>query len=167
MRSVYQNDRQGRADDTVQLSLPSTIGIATFLLLGIWILLRRIKSTRVSPQLQTDSTAGSWLIAKQAEVLFEKTHGCGAPHRVQSKWPLGLDLVFEAFRVIGEKQILQWFVGWLDRTGPTFELNALGSKVVYTVEPDNIEAILSTKFIGRRSKKRRLESNYVLPASEL
>jgi hypothetical protein len=60
-----------------------------------------------------------------------------------------LDLVFEAFRNIGEKQALQWFVEIFERTGTTFEENILGAKGIDTVEPDNIESILATKFSGK------------------
>jgi hypothetical protein len=86
---------------------------------------------------------------KKAETLFEQSHGCGAPRPLQYKWPLALDLVFDAFRNIREKQALQWFVEIFERTGPTFEQDVLGSKGIGTVEPDNIESILSTKFSGK------------------
>ena len=58
-------------------------------------------------------------------------------------------MVVDAFRIIGEKQALQWFVEIFERTGPTFEQNILGAKGINTVEPDNIESILSTKFSGK------------------
>jgi hypothetical protein len=58
-------------------------------------------------------------------------------------------LVFDAFRIIAEKQILQWFVQLFDQTGPTFEQNVLGAKGIDTIEPENIESILSTNFAGK------------------
>ena len=54
----------------------------------------------------------------------------------------------DAFRIIAEKQALQWFAQIFDKTGPTFEQNVLGVKGVDTIEPENLEAILSTKFSG-------------------
>ena len=75
-------------------------------------------------------------------------YGCGAPLRIKYKWPLALDLILEAFRIIGEKQVLQWFVGWFDRVGLTFEVDALGTKSIDTVDPENLESILSTNFSG-------------------
>lgn len=48
-----------------------------------------------------------------------------------------------------EKQILQWFVRVFTETGPTFEKTILGSKSIDTIEPENIESILSTNFSGR------------------
>lgn len=58
--------------------------------------------------------------------------------------PLALDLVIDAFRIVGKKQILQWFVKLVEQTGPTFDQNILGSKGIDTIEPENIEPILST-----------------------
>ncbi|KIW67453.1 hypothetical protein, variant [Phialophora macrospora] len=45
-----------------------------------------------------------------------------------------------------DKQILQWFVRVFEETGPTFEKTILGSKSIDTIEPENIESILSTNF---------------------
>lgn len=47
-----------------------------------------------------------------------------------------------------EKQILQWFVRVFTETGPTFEKTILGSKSIDTIEPENIESLLSTNFSG-------------------
>ncbi|KAL9636695.1 MAG: hypothetical protein Q9204_002163, partial [Flavoplaca sp. TL-2023a] len=89
------------------------------------------------------------------ESQFERAHGCGAPRPLHYKWPFALDLVMDAFRIIAEKQALQWFAQIFDKTGPTFEQNVLGIKGVDTIEPENLEAILSTKFsaygLGARS----------------
>jgi len=95
-------------------------------------------------------------IIQKAEKLFEQSHGCGAPRPLQYKWPLALDVVFHAFRVIGEKQVLQWFGEVFEQTGPTFEQNILGNKGIDTVEPENIESILSTKFSGKNSRSLTL-----------
>jgi hypothetical protein len=57
--------------------------------------------------------------------------------------------VVEAFRMFEDKQILQWFVRVFEETGPTFEKTILGSKSIDTIEPENIESILSTNFSGK------------------
>ena len=59
-----------------------------------------------------------------------------------------MDLILDAFQYLAKKQVLQWFVQIFDRTGPTFEQNILCSKEIDTVEPENIESILSTNFAG-------------------
>lgn len=55
-------------------------------------------------------------------------------------------MLIEAFRITAEKQTLQWFVQIFERTGSTFEQYVLGVKSINTVEPDNLESILSTQF---------------------
>ena len=66
-----------------------------------------------------------------------------------------MDLVINAFRIIAKKQALQWFHELFEQTGPTFETNILGSKGFATIEPDNIESILSSKFLGKMLGHRR------------
>jgi hypothetical protein len=65
---------------------------------------------------------------------------------------LALDLVVDVFRIIEERQVLQWFVELFERTGPTFEQNILGSKGIDTIEPENLECVLSTNFSGEISR---------------
>ena len=149
---VSSGGKQAELLSTTKLYTSSAISIATFFLIGQWTLTQHIRSKQVSHELSSDAVTRSELTPEKAETLFEKSHRCGAPCQLRTKWPLALDLVFEAFRTIREKRTLQWFVGWLDRMGPTFELDALGAKVIYTVEPDNIETILSSHFTGKGSK---------------
>lgn len=48
----------------------------------------------------------------------------------------------EAFRNIGEKQVLQYFIEISEQTSSTFEQKVLGATSIDTVEPDSIETIL-------------------------
>jgi len=89
-------------------------------------------------------------MVQKAETLLEQLLDCGAPRPLPYRWPLALDLVFDAFRKAREKHALHWFVEIFERTGPTFEQNILGAKSIDTVEPDNIESILSTGFSGKK-----------------
>jgi len=44
---------------------------------------------------------------------------------------------------------MKWFVEIVDKVGvPTFEQRLLGARVINTIDPKNIEAILSTQFNG-------------------
>ena len=45
-------------------------------------------------------------------------------------------------------QILQFFIEILEESGTTFEQNLLGSRAIGTIDPENVEAILSTNFDG-------------------
>lgn len=58
--------------------------------------------------------------------------------------------MLDAFRMIGEKQALQYFVAIFDRNGPTFEQHILGFKGIDTIEPENLESVLSTNFACKR-----------------
>lgn len=88
-------------------------------------------------------------IKLKAEKLFEQNHCCGSPRLLQYRWPLALDIVIDAFRIHEEKQVLQWFVRLFEQTGPSFQQNILSSKSIDTIEPENIEAILSINFSGK------------------
>ena len=63
-----------------------------------------------------------------------------------AKWPLGLDLLVKAFRHAREMQVLQFFLDVVEGSGTTFEQNLLGARGVDTIDPKNIEAVLSTNF---------------------
>ncbi len=75
------------------------------------------------------------------------------------KWPLSLDLLLEVNKADKARQILRFFVSVLERTGPTHEQLLLGSRSINTIDPENIEAILSTQFkdfgLGAREQNFR------------
>lgn len=122
----------------------STTVLALFVL---YVLFQRSSTKRVSGDL--GFTQAKLTVSLQTETLFEQRHGCGAPRRLPYKWPLALDIVFDAFRIIGEKQALQYFVDIFERIGPTFEQHILGAKGIDTVEPENLESVLSTNFASK------------------
>lgn len=68
-----------------------------------------------------------------------------------SKWPLGLDMLAKALKYARTKRILQFFLDVVDENGTTFEQILLGARGIDTVDPENIEAVLSTKFDGQLS----------------
>lgn len=84
----------------------------------------------------------------QIEQRFAAKHGCQPLHPWSAKWPFGLDLLAKAFKYARRMQILQFFIEVLEESGTTFEQNLLGSRAIGTVDPENIEAILSTNFDG-------------------
>ncbi|KAI9148371.1 Cytochrome P477 monooxygenase [Paramyrothecium foliicola] len=82
----------------------------------------------------------------RAEERFSRERGCQPLHPWSAKWPLGLDMLAKAFRYARQKQILKFFVEALAESGTTFEQNLLGSRAIGTIDPQNIEAVLSTNF---------------------
>ncbi|RAK90360.1 n-alkane-inducible cytochrome P450 [Aspergillus costaricaensis CBS 115574] len=73
-------------------------------------------------------------------------NGCLPLRQWNSAWPLGLDLLVQAFRHDRRQQILQFFLDIVAESGTTFEQNLLFSRGVDTSDPQNIQALLSTQF---------------------
>lgn len=63
--------------------------------------------------------------------------------------PLGLDMLLKAFHYERKQQILQFFLDVVAESGNTFEQNLLFARGIDTIEPRNIEAVLSTQFAGQ------------------
>ena len=68
--------------------------------------------------------------------------------RLAYQWPLALDLLLEASRADQAGGILNFFLAVVRRTGTTFEQILLGARGIDTIDPENIEAVLSTQFNG-------------------
>lgn len=66
------------------------------------------------------------------------------------RWPWGLELISKAFRVASEQRLLRLMNDIVKETGTTFEQNLLGARGIDTVDPVNIEAVLSTQFTGQQ-----------------
>lgn len=84
--------------------------------------------------------------AIQNEQQFAAQHGCKPLRPWKSTWPFGLDLLLKAFRYAREERILSLFLDVVDDSGTTFEQSLLGARGIDTVDPENIEAILSKDF---------------------
>jgi cytochrome P450 len=76
--------------------------------------------------------------------------------KLDVKWPFGLDLIWTAFEHARAHRILRFFVQIIEQNGITFEQDLLGQTGIDTVDPKNIETILSTQFtnfsLGDRPK---------------
>lgn len=68
--------------------------------------------------------------------------------RFPSKWPLGLDVLYRQYNALVENRLLAFQQKYLDELGPNLELQILGSVGYTTLDPQNIEAVLSTRFEG-------------------
>ncbi|KAK8184355.1 cytochrome P450 [Phyllosticta citribraziliensis] len=95
-----------------------------------WLLLRWIEATRIDSE----------------EAAFGLAHGCAPPKVLGFVWPLGLDLIVEAFRAAASGRILALFDRLVSRTGTTFEQRLLGVSGIDTIDPENIEAVLNSQF---------------------
>lgn len=57
-------------------------------------------------------------------------------------------MLFKAVEYSREMHILQFMVDAIDENGTTFVQSLLGARGIDTVDPENIEAVLSTNFTG-------------------
>lgn len=112
-----------------------------------WYLLGRNQRRRVSGD-QSSITFLHLLITSQAESRFAAEKRCLPPKTWKSKWPLGLDMLLKALKYARTMQILQFFLEVVDDNGTTFVQELLGATGIDTVDPENIEAVLSTSFDG-------------------
>ncbi|KAL1882906.1 hypothetical protein Daus18300_000544 [Diaporthe australafricana] len=106
------------------------------------------------------SAALAWLLLgrskrRRAERQFAAEKGCLPPKTWNSTWPLGLDMLAKAAKYARTEQILQFFLDVVDDNGTTFVQELLGAAGIDTIDPENIEAVLSTNFedygLGLRS----------------
>jgi hypothetical protein len=63
--------------------------------------------------------------------------------------PFGLDRLLQIFRADSESRLLELFLFYFRQTGSTLEHKFLGTKAYGTIEPANLEAILSSNFKGK------------------
>jgi hypothetical protein len=79
---------------------------------------------------------------------FAASKGCQPVKKWTAKWPQGLDILFKIFVYAREQKILQLPLDVFSESGDTFEQQFLFARGIDTIEPRNIEAILSTQFTG-------------------
>jgi hypothetical protein len=83
-------------------------------------------------------------------------NGCLPPRKWCSAWPLGLDLLVKAFEYDRRQQILKFFLEVVAQSGTAFEQSLLFARGIDTIEPRNIQALLSTQFTGQWASCVRL-----------
>jgi len=86
-------------------------------------------------------------IGKVDKAIAER-YGCLPPPRLQNKRPLGLDRLKQIFRANIESRLMELFLFHFRQTGYTLEQVFLRAQAFATVDPANLEAILSTNFGG-------------------
>ena len=64
------------------------------------------------------------------------------------KWPFALDVVRRGFRAGRQGKLLALFGWYFGQLGPTVELTILGGTGYATMDPENVETLLSTGFDG-------------------
>ena len=67
------------------------------------------------------------------------------------KWPLGLDVLKAQYAAISEQRLFAFQQPYIDELGPNFGIKLLGNLGYTTFDPENVEAVLSSKFEGALS----------------
>lgn len=104
-----------------------------------WYIRRHIKICRRLKQRQEDEAIGV-------------RNGCLPAPRLSNQRPFGLDRLEQIFRADSESRLMELFLVHFRQTGSTLEQKFLGSKAYRTIEPANVEAILSSSFRGTAPK---------------
>ena len=86
---------------------------------------------------------------READEALAKEYGCQAPTRLQNQRPFGVDRLEQIFRADAESRLMELFLFHFRLWGNTLEQVFLGKKAFGTIEPANLEAILSTNFKGK------------------
>ena len=84
----------------------------------------------------------------QALDAIAKEHGCLDPPLLENQRPLGVDRLEQIFRASAESRLMELFQFHFRQTGYTLKQVFLLTPAYGTVDPANLEAILSTKFEG-------------------
>ncbi|KAJ9496491.1 hypothetical protein H2202_008154 [Exophiala xenobiotica] len=80
------------------------------------------------------------------ELDLAQRHGCLPPPRLQNQRPLGIDRLEQIFRANTESRLMELFLFHFRQTGNTLDQVFLGTRAFGTIDPANLEAILSTNF---------------------
>lgn len=82
------------------------------------------------------------------DLELAKAYGCQSPPRLLNQWPLGIDRIEQIFRANSESRLMELFLFHFRFWGNTLEHKFLGTPAYGTVEPANLEALLSTNVQG-------------------
>ncbi|KAK8111826.1 uncharacterized protein PG998_008283 [Apiospora kogelbergensis] len=78
--------------------------------------------------------------------LLSCQYGCEPPPLLQNQRPFGLDRLEQIFRADSESRLMELFLFHFRQTGWTLKQEFLCTPAYGTVDPENMEAILSSKF---------------------
>jgi hypothetical protein len=87
------------------------------------------------------------ILTKRHTLAEAQSLGCKPPPVCANKLPFGFDHVQRALKADQEKSFPDLLVERVSEMGAhTFQTNMLGSEILFTVEPKNIQAMLATQF---------------------
>lgn len=75
-------------------------------------------------------------------------HRCGKPPGLRNWWPLGIDRLIQIWRADLDQHLMDVFHFHFMDVGNTLEQRFLGTSAFGTIEPENLQAMMSTKIEG-------------------
>ncbi|PGH29033.1 hypothetical protein GX50_08220 [[Emmonsia] crescens] len=76
---------------------------------------------------------------------FGRRHGCGRAPRLKNWWPLGIDRLVQIWTADSEQRLMELFAFHFSDVGNTLEQKFLGTSAFGTIDPKNLEAMMSSK----------------------
>ena len=109
------------------------------------------KTAGVSGASQTNSKTDAILIKSlsQSEKEIGRRYGCLPPPRLRNAWPWGIDRLVQIFQADASHRLMELFLFHFQDVGSTLEQKFLGTPAYATIEPRNLEAMLSSNFTGK------------------
>ena len=92
------------------------------------------------------------LTALQEDTRLGARHGCQPPPQLPNRWPLGIDRLKELWYWNSKQHLLAFLCSLADEYEPRNNLSQFmlfGPRVFHTLDPKNVEAVLSKNFEGR------------------
>lgn len=111
----------------------------------IYHLARRIRAYQVFPSFLNLYIK---LKIRKIDRAFGIRHGCQPPNRLLNELPLGVDRLYQISQAHSDNRLMALFLYHFRRWGDTLEQVFLGTRAFGTIDPRNLEAILSTQFNG-------------------
>lgn len=86
------------------------------------------------------------VVSLRARYKFVRQNGLQSPPIYEPQSLLGLSLFREAKRAAAEYKSLESNIERFYRHGNTYSANMIGKSLIMTMDPENIKAVLSTRF---------------------
>lgn len=100
---------------------------------------------------------------RQRLVNPEDKYGCRLAPQLPNKRPFGVDRLEQIFRAEAEFRLMELYLSYFRQVGTSLELKFLGAAACWTIEPANLEAMLSTNFKGGYCLNRTFPETDCLP----
>lgn len=75
-------------------------------------------------------------------------HGCRRAAKLRNWWPFGIDRLIQIWQADSEQRLMELFTFHFQDVGSTLEQRFLGTRAFGTIEPKNLEAMMSSKIQG-------------------